>query len=200
MNHMDHPAAAGVGLSGGLAMGNSLFDQLKKVGLVDEKRAKKIKSEKYAQQKQHAKGSAPPADDRKRSIQQSQAEKAEKDRELNRLRQEAAERKALAAQVAQLVEAHRIRETDGDITYHFVDGGKVKHLYVSPEIHKLLVSGAAVIIKLERRHAIVPREAADKIKERDPRCVLARDEAPRAPEQATDDPYAAYKVPDDLMW
>ncbi|MGV2836994.1 DUF2058 family protein, partial [Pseudomonas shirazensis] len=45
---------------------------------------------------------------------------------------------------------------------------------------------------------VIPREAAVKIQERDPgRILLLNTHVEEADEN---DPYAAYKIPDDLMW
>jgi uncharacterized protein YaiL (DUF2058 family) len=45
---------------------------------------------------------------------------------------------------------------------------------------------------------MIPRDAALRIQERDPRRVVLLNTQAEEPE--ADDPYAAYKVPDDLMW
>ena len=48
-------------------------------------------------------------------------------------------------------------------------------------------------------YEVIPREAALKIQERDPqRIVQLNVQTEEA--AAEDDPYAAYKIPDDLMW
>jgi hypothetical protein len=45
---------------------------------------------------------------------------------------------------------------------------------------------------------LVPRVIADKIAERDPSMVVRVNKA--STEIPADDPYAAYQIPDDLMW
>jgi len=45
---------------------------------------------------------------------------------------------------------------------------------------------------------VIPREAALKIQERDPRRIVQLNVQTEAPD--ADDPYAAYQIPDDLMW
>ena len=49
-------------------------------------------------------------------------------------------------------------------------------------------------------YEVIPREAALKIQERDPRRIVQLNilTEPKTPEE--DDPYAAYQIPDDLMW
>lgn len=129
---------------------------------------------------------------------QREAEKAARDRELNRQKQEAAARKAAIAQIKQLIETHRLPKGDGDAAFNFVDNGKVKRLYVNAVVQRQLAAGSAQIVRLHGQYDIVPAAVAEKIRLRDPGCVIAR-EAPQS-EAGEADPYAKYQVPDDLMW
>jgi len=180
-------------------MSNSLFDQLKNAGLVDDKKAKKVKKEKYQKQKQQTKHKGPAVDEAKLKAQQAQAEKAERDRLLNQQRQEEAERKAIAAQVIQLIETNRISERDGEVAYNFTHANKIKHIYVTEELHKQLSKGRLAIVTLGDDYELVPTPVAEKIKQRDAQCVVMCD-PPSAAEPNEDDPYADYQIPDDLMW
>lgn len=184
-------------------MGNSLFDQMKKAGLIDEKKAKQATTEKYKShksQKQQGKSKGAPVDETKRLAQIAQAEEVERNRVLNRQRQDDIERKAIAAQIKQLVETSRIKDRDGEIAYHFTHDGKVKRIYVSEEIRKQLSSGQLAIIVLYDQIEIVPQTTAEKIKQRDERCVIAPGDSKHTGADNENDLYAAYKVPDDLMW
>ncbi|MCK5640371.1 MAG: DUF2058 family protein, partial [Gammaproteobacteria bacterium] len=61
-------------------MGNSLFEQLKKSGLVDEKKARKAKQGKYLGKKNKVKkGTAEPFNEAKLLAQKAHAEKVERD-------------------------------------------------------------------------------------------------------------------------
>ena len=62
----------------------------------------------------------------------------------------------------------------------------------------LLSSGSLAIVQHGGGYEVIPREAALKIQERDPRRVLLLSTQTEAPEAV--DPYAAYQIPDDLMW
>lgn len=177
-------------------MGNSLQEQMLKLGLVNEQKLRQTKHEQRNQEKQR-KG-PPPAEERRQQVQKTQIEKAERDRELNRKRQEETERKALAAQVKQMIEAGRLPKGDGEIAYNFIDGRKVRRLYVNATVHRQLTGGTAMIVKLHGRYEIVPTEVAEKIRERDPTTVVALDQGPA--EGEADESYAKYQVPDDLMW
>ncbi len=181
-------------------MGNSLLEQLKKSGLVDNKKAQQVKHSQYKSQKQKAKkGSAQKEDEAKRLAQKAHAEKVERDRRLNQQKKEEAERKAVAAQIKQLIEANRVEERDGDVAYNFTDGTVVRKLHVSEQVRKHLMSGRLAIAKLGERYELVPMPVAEKIKQRDPQSIILPDQGGE-PEPDGDDPYADYKIPDDLMW
>ena len=182
-------------------MGNSLLDQLKKSGLVDEKKAKKAKQGSYQGKKKqkNKKGSVEPISEAKQLALKAQAEKLERDRQLNQQKKEEADRKAIAAQIKQLIETNRVDDRDGDIAYNFTDAGVVKRIHVSERIHKHLMSGRLAIAKLGEGYELVPVPVADKIKQRGAQCIISC-EINDEPQLDEDDPYADYKIPDDLMW
>jgi hypothetical protein len=181
-------------------MGNSLFDQLKKSGLVDENKAKKAKHNQYKSKKQKTKkGSAAQVDEAKLLAQKAQAEKVERDRQLNQQRNEEFEHKAIVAQIKQLIETNRIEDRDGDVVYNFTDANVVKRIYVSEQAHKHLTSGRLAIVKLGEGYELVPVPVAEKIKQRDGQCIIMCEQTDE-PELDENDPYADYKIPDDLMW
>ncbi len=180
-------------------MGNSLFDQLEKSGLVDEKKAKQVKKDKRKQAKQKRGKGTQTQDESKLRAQQAQAEKTARDRELNQQRLQEAEKKAIAAQIKQLIDMNRIENSDGDIGFNFTDGNKVQRLYVSEKIQSQLVSGRVAIVKLSNEYILVPAAVAEKILQRDQDCVVLNNvQQPDASD--ADDLYADYQVPDDLMW
>ena len=179
-------------------MGISLQDQLLKAGLVDKKQANQARKQKKKAQRQ-AQGRPTSAEDTSALARAAAALKAEKDRELNRQRLDAAERKALLAQVRQLVEGHRIPIEDGEIGYNFSHAGKIRTLHVTPELRKRITDGQVVIVAIAGEYALVPQDVADKIRSRDEHCVITTPGA-ESPTAADDDPYAGYEVPDDLVW
>jgi len=181
-------------------MGNSLFDQLKKSGLVDKNKAQKVKHSQYKNKKQKtSKGAAPQVDEAKQLAQKAHAEKVERDRQLNQQLKEEAERKAIAAQIKQLIESNCVEERDGEIVYNFTDANVVKRIHVSEQAHKHLTTGRLAIAKLGERYKLVPMVVAEKIKQRDEQCIIMS-EYVAEPELDEEDPYADYKIPDDLMW
>lgn len=177
---------------------SSLQDQLLKAGLVDAKEAKKVKKQKAKQAKVQRKSSQPAVDETRERAKQAQAEKAERDRQLNQQRNADAERKALKAQVRQLIEMNQIRR-DGDLPYNFKDGTTIKKIHVTAALQDSLARGQIAIVKLGETYQLVPAGVADKISQRDPESVIAKAEKSQQTMEE-DDPYADYQIPDDLMW
>ncbi|TPW17841.1 MAG: hypothetical protein FD130_504 [Halothiobacillaceae bacterium] len=182
-------------------MGNSLLDQLKKSGLVDDKRVKQVKNEKYHQQKQQqGKKKTSEVAEATQLVQQSRAEQAERDRLFNQQRQEERVRKERVAQIKQLITTQRIEQHDGDVAYNFTEGGKVKRLYLSATLHKQVVAGQLAIVTFDGQYDLVPLATAQKIAERDVSYIIVLNQPTVANAQTPDDPYAAYPIPDDLLW
>ena len=175
----------------------SLQDQLLKAGLIDDKKANKIKKNKHKQTKQKQKNKIETTNEAKLAAQQAQAEKAQRDRQLNQQRKAEAERKAIAAQVRQLVEMNRQPRDEGDITYSFTDGTLVKRIPVSEIQLKQLSNGRLCIIKLDGQYELIPTLVAEKIQLRDESTQILSNQSTETPDE--DDPYAAFQVPDDLM-
>jgi uncharacterized protein YaiL (DUF2058 family) len=182
-------------------MGNTLFDQLKKSGLVDKKKATAAKKEKHKRikQKKGKKQQVKPLLASKRWAQEAQAEKTARDRELNRKRKQDSEQKSIAAQVKQLILQNRIEEHAGGVGFNFVDGKQVQRLYVTKEIQEQLTGGVLAIVKLDKTYELIPSAVAEKVKLRDSACVLLCNVIKQEAGDE-DDPYAEYQVPDDLMW
>ncbi|KPY21118.1 DUF2058 domain-containing protein [Pseudomonas savastanoi] len=179
-------------------MSLSLRDQLLKAGLVNQKQAKQVGKEKQKEQRLVHKGQARADDSQKRAAQEAMAEKAKRDQELNRQQQEKVEQKARIAQVKQLIEVSRLPKLITEDYYNFVDDKKVKRISVNALVRNKLSSGSLAIVHHGGGYEIIPREAALKIQERDPRRIVLLNTPTEAPD--ADDPYAAYQVPDDLMW
>ena len=176
-------------------MANSFGDQLLKAGLVNKDQLNKAKKSKHRQKKQNKVDAVNEAAE---SARQLAAEKAARDRELNRLQKEAAEHKAIQAQIRQLVEMNRLPRDDGETGYNFQDGTAIKKLYVTEEVHDKLGRGLLAIVRFDDGYEVIPSVVAEKIKLRDASCVVSN--AATRLEEGDDDPYADYKVPDDLMW
>ncbi len=180
-------------------MALSLQEQLLKAGVVDQKKAKQIKQDQRKQARQQPKGQISVNEAAER-VQQARAEKAEKDRQANLERTREAEKKALQAQVRQLIETHRIGRRQGDIAYQFVDGTKIKKLMVTQAVFDQLTRGQVGIARYGDLYELVPRVVADRILQRDTDAIVKMPEKATSTAAMEDDPYAAYQIPDDLMW
>ena len=148
---------------------SSLQDQLLKAGLVGEKQAKQAKKDKRKATKVKHKSKQPQVDETKLQVQKAQQEKAERDRQLNAERKAEADRKAIAAQIKQLITLNRQDKMASDfgkpeeVTYNFTDGKKIKKLYISNKVQELLTRGRLVIAKLDDNYELVPYPVAEKI-------------------------------------
>ncbi len=176
----------------------SLADQLLKAGLVDKKKVKLVNQDKSKQVKQERRSGVETPDEARLAAQEVQRKNAERARELNAQRDAAAAEKAIGAQIAQMVQKNRQSKGNGDIAYNYTHNSKIERLYVSAAVQGHLVAGRLVIVVHKGVTELVPRVIADKIAERDPAAVV-RVNKPSA-EVDADDPYAAYQIPDDLMW
>ncbi len=182
-------------------MAGSLQDQLLGVGLVDQKKAKKISAEKRKIEKQSRKNKTELVNEALLLAEKALAEEKENSRLLNAKRKQEAEHKAITAQIRQLIEINRIEKAEGNIAYNFVEAGKVKIIYVTEALRDAISTGRLVIVKLAENYELVPFDVAKKISERDSECVieLSKNEMERE-NNREDDPYAEYEIPDDLMW
>lgn len=179
-------------------MGNSLQEQLLKAGLVSEQKLKETRSGKRKQTKQAGPRGPRPDQEAKQAAERARREKLERDRELNRKRQEEAALRAAENEIRQLVHAHRVVREHADVAFNFTDGSVLKRLYVNREQHARLVAGSLAVVRQDAFYEIVPSDIADRVRDRDPALVLVHNRPEEKGEG--DDPYADYKVPDDLMW
>jgi uncharacterized protein len=176
----------------------SLQDQFLKAGLVDKTKAKLVNQDKNKQRKIERRSGEQSVDEARLAALETQRRNAEKAREANAQRDAAATQKAIVAQIADLVQKNRQSKGKGDGPYNFTHGSKIERIHVSAEVQAHLVAGRLVIVCLNGATELVPRVIADKIAERDPALVVRVNKASN--EIDPDDPYAAYQIPDDLMW
>lgn len=179
-------------------MANAFGDQFLKAGLVSKTQLSQVEKSKTKQQKRKDKQKVETPDEAAAIARQAAADKAARDLELNRLQKQERDRKAIQAQIRQLIELNRLPRDQGDIGYNFQDGVAVKKIFVTQEIHDRLCRGSLAIARIDERYEVIPSVVADKIRLRDQDAVIG-DAVSRA-DDAQDDLYADYKVPDDLMW
>ena len=176
----------------------SLQDQLLKAGIVDKKKAKEIKKEQRKQAKQQPKGHAQ-VDEAKEQARLALEKKSEQDRKMNKELQAQPEKKAIQAQVIQLIKINKINRGSGEIAYQFTDEKKIKKLYVTGELQQQLIRGQIAIARLGESYELVPAPVAEKIQQRNEAAIVLLNQKD-SQEVDEDDPYADYQIPDDLMW
>lgn len=179
-------------------MANSLQDQLLKAGLVDSRTLSTANKDKKKQEKQQRKHKIETVDETKLNVQQAQQEKVERDRLLNFQRDEEARAKAIVAQIKQLIDVSQLPRDFAALDYNFTDGSKIKKILVTDDILNQLSNGRLAIVKFDNKYSVVPKSVAEKIKLRDASYVIVSNVLQQADD--ADDPYAEYKIPDDLMW
>lgn len=179
-------------------MGKSLQEQLLQAGLVKKAPPKASKKEQRKQQDQKSQEQK----QRQQQLAQQEAAKRERDREINLQRQQQAEMKARVAEVRQLIANHKQPKNRGEIGFNFTDIAKVKRLYVDEQQQKALIAGQLAIVKMDGQYEIVTTEVAKRIAEKRPVSLVYLQDGSNSNEEkpAEDDPYAAYQIPDDLVW
>ena len=182
-------------------MSKSIADQLLGLGLADKKQIQKDKAEKRKADKQSRKHKDANDDEAKLAVEAARKKKLEHDRQLNLARQAQADKKAILAQVKQMVESAKIHSDAGDIKYNFADrlDNKIKSIYVTDAVQQDLSRGRLAIAVSDGRYYVITKEVADKIAERSENSIVFIADANNdAPDE--DDPYKDFVIPDDLMW
>ena len=129
---------------------NALQAQLLKAGLVDNKKAKKLSKQAVHEQRTGQSDEA----ELKAKIAQDQQEKLEKDQALDLEKKRLLQGKELKAAIIQMINQHKIRDIDGEVSYQFIDESKVKKIYLNQQIYNALVSGSLVVAKESDSYAI----------------------------------------------
>lgn len=175
---------------------NALQAQLLKSGLVDNKKAKKLSKQAVHEQRTGQSNEA----ELKAKIAQDKQEKLIKDQALDLEKKRLLQGKELKAAIVQMIDQHKIQSTDGDVSYQFIDESKIKKIYLNQQIYNALVSGSLVVAKQGESYAILPKALAERINDKMEGFIIVNNSEKN--EQVTDeeDPYAAYVIPDDLMW
>ncbi len=175
---------------------NALQAQLLKAGLVDQKKAKKLSKQAVHEQRTGQSNEA----EIKAKIEQDLKQKLEKDQNLNLEIKRQQDEKALRAAVVQMIGQHKIKDIDGEISYQFVDENKIKKIYINQQVYNALVAGTLVIAKDQTGYAVLPRVLSERINEKVEGFIIVNNAEKNEAITDEEDPYAAYVIPDDLMW
>ena len=179
-------------------MSNPFQDQLLKAGLVTKKQVQKVQQEKNKKYKQQRSKKTQAVDETKLKAQQVAQKKAERDRELNKRKEEQAQQKAISIEINQLITNNCLaRDESCDIVYNFDHNKKVRRIYVNAEMKQQIVQGKVGIARIEGRYELVLKSIAEKIQQRNAKRVVIFDAQEKV---AEDDDYSEYEIPDDLTW
>lgn len=182
-----------------MAKGNPLQEQLLKAGLVKKSKLAEVAREQN--KARHGKGPAAP-NDIQRDAERARTEKAERDRALEAERKAQARSAELRAQARQIVADRKVPRS-GELEYRFTADGAIRSVLVNDGLKKKLAAGALVIARVDDRYELLPRVAADKVRERDPGMIVLDHGQPADAAASTSEDdyyYAQFKVPDELMW
>ncbi|MDO5541808.1 MAG: DUF2058 domain-containing protein [Acinetobacter sp.] len=174
---------------------NALQAQLLKAGLVDNRKAKKLSKQAVHEQRTGESKDA----EVKAKIAQAQQEKLAKDQAIEQEKKAALQEKELKAAIMQMIHQHKIRDTDGEVAYQFLDG-KIKKVYINQQIYNALVAGSLVIAKENDSYAFLPKALAERINSKMEGFIIVNNAEKNEATTDEEDPYAAYVIPDDLMW
>ncbi len=180
----------------------TLQEQMLKAGLVSSKKMAKVQ--------RTAKKSRVQAREAREAVEENKKAQLERDKQLSEQQKQAVLAKEYKAQVKQLIEMNRITVARGDIGFNFTDNNLIKKIMVDKPTQTQLINGRLAIARLaiarlavdnkpEGEYAIIPAVVAEKIAQRDASSIVLHS-ALSQDEQDEDDPYADFKVPDDLMW
>ncbi len=184
-------------------MAISLQDQLLGAGLTNKSKANKSKKDKYKQTKQQRSSKdASQENEITQLAKQAQADKQSKDLKLNQQQKAEADKKAITAQIKQLIKINRIKRDDDGVAYNFSDNNTVKKIYIDETMLQNIIKGKLAVVKYEKTYEVVAAQVAEKIKQRDAASILVLNDAPLESndDNNIDDPYADFQIPDDLMW
>ncbi|MDC9728606.1 MAG: DUF2058 domain-containing protein [Methyloprofundus sp.] len=180
-------------------MAISLQDQLLKSGLTNKSKVNKSKKEKYKQSKEQRNSKTTQTSEATLLAQKTLAEKQAKDKALNQQQKDIADKKAIIAQINQLIKLNIQAKDDDGSAYNFTDANKVKTIYVNEQVSKGIGKGKLAIVRYSNGYEVVPSPVAEKISQRDASFIVLLNDAAQE-EVAADDPYADFQIPDDLMW
>ncbi|MBO9470861.1 DUF2058 domain-containing protein [Endozoicomonas sp. G2_2] len=184
-------------------MSKTLQEQLLQSGIAKPKQAKKARREK-TRQAQAARRDGKTPDEQAalaREIAAKDAGKRDYDRRLNEQRKAQREAQEKQQMAAQIIDQNRIKaEGDGDnaVAYNYTVKGKIKRIMVSDAQRRSLAAGRMAIVRHRGNAALVTAAIAERLQPLIPERVWLATPEDDTPDP--DDPYAAYQVPDDLMW
>lgn len=113
-------------------------------------------------------------------------------------RQPTAEEKA--DRLRQMIRANRIDRSYASVPYRFTQGSRIREIAVTGTQQGRIARGELAVVSDGERNELVPEKVARQVRGIDPAAVLVLNTGESRGDDADDDPYADYRVPNDLMW
>lgn len=180
-------------------MAGSLQEQLLKAGLVSKEKLDKAEAEKR-RKRQGGKGRRKPKSQRGSEVnlerayaERARLEKVEKDREINRRKEEARRKREENNRLDQLVRPNAMNDPKGEVARFFEWSGKIRKLYVNADQQQQLTDGTLAVVHHRGRFYVVKPDILERV--RAIRATAIAFYAPDVPDSPEDD-----DIPDDLMW
>ncbi len=145
-------------------MGNPFQDQLLKAGVVNKKQIKKAKHDQRISKKKN-RNKAPETGPTK--IELEQAAEKKRIKKLNKKLRKKQQQQEQIAQIKQLIEQNRLKQDPRGEAYNFVDGVKIKRIFVDHNTAKQISCGQAGIVRSGAKYEVVLRKIAEQIKNLD---------------------------------
>lgn len=129
----------------------------------------------------------------------SAQEKREREQAEREKQEKALAKKQAKEAVARLLEGKALNSESAEIARHFMYGGKIKRVYVTPEQLTALNAGELGVVQFNGRYCLVPKDVTLAVRELLPALVALYCDGS---EESLPDDYAdpKYQVPDDLIW
>ncbi len=186
-------------------MGNSLRDELLKVGLVSEERPEKPRrarrgKKRPAKKREPAPAQAPGDDSgaaARHVLRENQRRTARfvRDSSLGGVSVAENAKRALRRKIQALIQDERRNHDQAEIPYHFIKGKRIKRVYVTEPQRDELTDGKLVIAALDGDHHLLTPEAGERLLALAPQTVICSG-AEAHPDSADDE----HPVPDDITW
>lgn len=196
-------------------MGSSLQEQLLKAGLVTEQQVRREKARGTEAVRRGQKHRKAPHAVRHRTQQSTAAAVskptqespartvptvAKQSEKQDKKAASPSDRKLLRARIKILLRRHRVNDAEAETPYHFLVGKHIRRIYVTDAQHALLCQGQLVIIPFGERHYLLSLDKVGALQQLDPNLTIITHKSANTTDSDTDDVYAGYRVPDDLIW
>lgn len=181
-------------------MANALQAQLLKAGLTSKQKARDVTTKKRRDKKAKIDDGAQAL---KQEIAEQKKAQLQKDKQLNEARfAEASARGQVRGLITECKKSAISIPDDADIKFNYTLANKIYSVYVNDKLQTQLLHGQLGIVRYEDSSYLVPHKLAARVDLLVPQWCgyLWQQAESTVNNEAKDDPYADYVIPDDLMW